>query len=178
MRDEINSNDMNGQNMTNSVNNDVVIRGNVKITVQDEERGEYLHFNDHNIIVYGARKVMAHLLAEAPTANVIYKLQLGTGGHGVDILTPIAPSRSDTTLEEPFVSVQPPAGRVYQPVGDENEVKFSFVLGKEEGNGTGAVAYTEAGLFTSGSVMFARETFPALIKNSTRQITFEWTIVF
>lgn len=178
MRDEINSNDMNCQNMISSVNNDVVVRGNVKITVQDDVRGEFVHFDAHNIIVYGARKVMSHLLAEAPNANVINKLQLGTGGHGVDILTPVAPSRSDITLEEPIVSVQPPSGVVFQPVGDENEVKFAFVLGKEAGNGTGAVAYTEAGLFTSANVMFARETFPALIKNSTRQITFEWTIVF
>ena len=60
----------------------------------------------------------------------------------------------------------------------ETSVKFTVVVEKAEGNGTGTVAYTEAGLFCSDSTMFARETFPAIVKNSTRRVTFEWSILF
>lgn len=187
MKDRMNSKDNSSAGMENNVTDSIVLQGNVKIIVNDDKKGEYVHFNDKNVITYAARKVMSHLLGDPSNNGKINKLILGTGGQyppntsggtGGDILTPIPPSRDETTLRLPLCEDAVFLGKVYQPVGEENEVKFTFVLGKDDGNGQGSVAYTEAGLFTVDETMFAMETFPALIKNSTRQITFEWTIVF
>jgi len=161
------------QNMQDTV----FLKGRFKVLI--EEGGESrVHFDAPNTIVNGAKKVMAYLVASRPENNVIYTLELGTGGTGPNILEPIPPTVNDVDLHTPAGLSIVTSGYDYSPVGIENIVTFSFILGKEQGNGTGTVAYTEAGLFTKAGIMFARETFPALVKNSSRKFTFQWSLIF
>jgi hypothetical protein len=154
------------------------VSGNVKITVEENGLSEVV-FNDHNLIVKLGRRYLAHIVSDDAESSKIRTFKLGTGGHELDDITdPIAPTADDTSLETiaytaGFDTVE------YLPSGEETQVKFTVVLETTEGNGTGTVAYTEAGLFLSPSgVLFAKETFPAVVKTASRRITFEWTILF
>ncbi len=134
-----------------------------------------------NLIVNLARKSLAHLVAEGEGVYVVNTFKLGTMGHsGSDILTPVDPTVTDTTLTDPspFSKVIPTLE--YLPVGNETSVKFTIPVEKAEANGAGgaAVAYTEAGLFSTNGNLFARETFEAIVKNANRKVTFEWTLLF
>ena len=200
MEDRVITNDAQNSALNETVQDFALrMRGHVRILVEDEVKGSYIHFDDHNIIVNGAKTVMAAMIAKGDSSYKISGLELGDGHVSGDILNPSAPSASDTGLGHQVP--QPGAGGTTIPytwiaVGDNyypkslvpgvTTAKFTFVLAKTAGNGkgTGTVAYTEAGLWAvaapgeSGATLFALETFPALIKNSSRQITFEWSIIF
>ena len=157
------------------------IRGSVKCFVEDGDGVVTLHHEKHNLIVNGARKALAHLIAQRPADYEIDTFELGTGGHvSGDILTPVSPTILDTDLEIPaFTKAIDHLVDVYLPTSpNETSVKFTIVVEKAEGNGSGTVAYCEAGLFCANTTLFARETFPAIVKNSTRKVTFEWSILF
>lgn len=154
------------------------LKGRVKILV--EEGGvSRVHFDDKNLIVNGAKPVMAHLLGAAPSNYVLSKLQLGTEGNvDGDIMTPLTPDVADFELHDASPITVNIASVEYLPVGVESSVLFRFILAKADGNGSGIKVYTEAGLFTTSDIMFAVENFPALVKNADRKITIEWTIAF
>lgn len=185
MIDKVNALDTNAGALVSSVQSSVDLRGNVRIIVDDEKLGRYVHFDQHNIIVNGAKGVMASLLANGYASYPIWGLAVGLGDPSWDIINPPAPQASTTGLVSQTYYVKEPSSRT---VVDSKTAKFTFVLAQNEGNGGydggQARAYTEAGLYAyaapsqSGSVLFAYETFPALIKNNTRQITFEWSIIF
>lgn len=172
--------------------------GQVSCFVQeiDPETGilgeKKLHHYKPNLIVNGARYVLAKLLIEDPNDVTLYnnsritKMKFGTDGQsGGDPLVPVAPTVSDTGLNTETLTLdmqdtvnQPDPYWGFEPMGDESSVRFTAIMGTTVGNGAGTVTYTEAGLFTKDDVMFARETFPSLVKNSSRVITFEWLILF
>lgn len=165
---------------THSLESNLKPRGRVRCFV--EENGvKTLAHEKSNLIVNGARKALAHLCGEASVSYRLDSFKLGTGGHAPgDILTPVSPTVTDADLETSFFTKGISHGSdVYLPTPpDETSIMFTVVVEKFEGNGTGTVAYTEAGLFCQNGTMFARETFPAIVKNSTRRITFEWSILF
>lgn len=188
MEDRVITNDAQNSALNETVQDFALrMRGHVRILVDDDARGSYVHFDDHNIIVNGAKKVMAAMIAKGDSSYKISGLELGIGHVSGDILNPSAPQASETELG---TSLNPrtwiAVGDNYTPKDLNNNgiAKFTFVLSKSAGNGDGVVAYTEAGLWAvavpgqSGATLFALETFPALIKNSSRQITFEWSIIF
>lgn len=132
-----------------------------------------------NMIVNGSRSALAHLIAEAQVSEAITTIEIGTEGHEPgDPYTPVSPTISDTALEDVSPFSKALEFFTYLPIGVETSVMFTFNIEKAEGNGSGIVLYTEAGLFTSGDTMFARNTFPAIVKTADRKIVFEWTIVF
>jgi hypothetical protein len=156
----------------------VGIRGSVKCFIE-EDGVKTLHHEKSNLIVNGARKALAHLVAEATATYKISQFQLGIAGHsGTDILTPVSPTINDVALNSSAFSKAITVFE-YLPSGAETSVKFTVVIDKAEANGSGVVAYTEAGLFCADNVtMFARETFPAIVKNANRRVSFEWSILF
>jgi hypothetical protein len=181
IQDKINSKVDFGTSQIQSIEDTLTLKGSVKCWIE-EDGVKTLHHEKSNLIVNGARKALAHLISDA---NSIYKIdyfKLGTGGHAPgDILTPVSPTITDTDLEEPAFSKAIDHGNdTYLPTPPaETSVKFTVVVEKAEGNGSGTVAYCEAALFCNdNATMFARETFPAIVKNSTRRITFEWSILF
>lgn len=159
------------------VSKDIQLKGRCKIIV--EENGiTSIHYDDQNMIVNVAKKILAHLLAEAPSDYALATLELGTGGHAPgDILTPVDPELTDIALETSEFS-KAISTFEYLPVSVDSTVKFTTVIERTEANGTGTVAYTEAGMFTTASDMFCRRTFPALVKTNNRKITIEWSIIF
>lgn len=160
-----------------SLEDKIVPKGRVRAFIE-ENGNRWLAWDDPNLIVNGARKALAHLVALPTDDYRIHKIGLGTGGHVAgDIITPISPSVADLGLEtQAFEKVI--TEYTFEPIGVETSVKFTVSLGRDEGNGSGVVAYTEAGLFCVNGTMFARETFPALVKNSNRRIIFEWSLLF
>jgi hypothetical protein len=175
--EKVNSRQLFGFSEILEIKDNVGIRGSVKCWV--EEAGVIkLHHEKHNLIVNGARKALAHLVAEADANYIINEFQLGTGGHAPgDILTPVSPTITDTALEIPAFTKAITVFE-YLPALAETSVKFTVIVDKPEGNGSGVVAYCEAGLFCDNGTMFARETFPAVVKNANRRVTWEWSILF
>lgn len=155
--------------------------GSVRAVIE-EDGVEWVAHEKHNLIVNLARPAMAALLAEADTDYVVDTFKIGTKGHDLgppeDILTPVAPTVTDTALIDTSPFSKSIGSFSYLPVGTPTSVQFITALEKAEGNGGGSVTYTEAGLFMNGGDMFARETFAAIVKNSARKITFYWQILF
>lgn len=156
-------------------------RGSVRAVI--EENGiEWVAHEQSNLIVNLARPAMAALLAEADTDYVVNTFKIGTQGHTLgppeDILTPISPTVTDTSLIDGSPFSKSISSFSYLPGGNPTSVQFVSVLEKAEANGSGSVTYTEAGLFMDGGNMFARETFAAIVKNSARKVTFYWKVLY
>ncbi len=143
-----------------------------------EEEGKVILFSEEkNTIVNLARASMAHAISEATGVASISHFKLGTGGHVVgDILTSLPALESDLDLEIPEYS-QPVVTKVFTL--NDTTVTFQITIEKSDANVGAAYAYNEAGLFTnSGTILFSRDTFPAMIKTPARKFYFEWAIVF
>lgn len=135
-------------------------------------------WEDKNAIVNGARIALGKLTTTADANYKITTMKFGTGGHVTgDILTPIEPSLADSNLETVVFS-KTIATWYYEPTGVETSVRFQVTMEKTQANGSGTTAYTEAGLFCANGTLFARETFPAIVKTENRRIIFDWTILF
>ena len=175
--DRINARDNSLIGMKWDTSDKVDIHGHVRAYIDDGVNIR-LHHAKHNLVVNQGRRVLAHLLAQGQATYAIATMHWGTGGHvGDDILTPVPPTVADVSLEADFFTKAVERYDFY-PEGEETTVMFTTVLEKTQGNGTGVVAYTEAGMFTAGGLMFARETFPAIVKTAKYRIIFEWTFLF
>lgn len=163
--------------------NGIQLRGRVKVLV--EENGvETVHHIKDNIIVNMARDTLCKLITAPQTNMHITQIRFGTRGHnGQDILNPEAPLITDTALKDTTTTFNKDI-ESFQMMPAQDSVKtsvdFHISLEKNEGNATGTAgkAYTEAGLYTAAGTLFARETFPAVIKTESRRITFIWSILF
>jgi hypothetical protein len=150
------------------------LHGNISIKIVGEDE---VVFEKENLIVNSARTILSYAIAEGGM-NIV-NLKLGRNGHISDPLSPIPPQITDTSLIDTAPFTKPVTTYIYLPdITNATSVAFSFVIEKPEGNGTGVVEYTEAGLFTSNGKMFSRVTFPSLAKDSTRKIIIDWTINF
>lgn len=175
--DKIKTSDSSMLGMTFEHSDNTNIRGHVRAFI-DDGVSVRLHHAKHNLVVNQGRKVLAHLLAQGVSSYSIATMHWGTGGHlGTDILTPVPPTVADTGLVED-VFTKAIERYDFFPENEETTVMFTTVLEKTQGNGSGTIAYTEAGMFTAGGLMFARETFPAIVKTAKYRIIFEWTFLF
>lgn len=163
--------------------NGIQLRGRVKVLV--EENGvETVHHIKDNIIVNLARDTLCKLITAPQTNMHITQVRFGTRGHnGQDILNPKAPLITDSALEDTTTAFNKNIDSfnlMPQAESVKTSVDFHITLEKNEGNATGTAgkAYTEAGLYTASGTLFARETFPAVIKTESRRITFIWSILF
>lgn len=149
-------------------------KGRVRIIIE-EDGVETLHWDDPNLVVDIGRTILADLFFGMGDQYAANYIALGTGGHAIDnILVPVDPQFTDIALEIPaFQKVFTTKEKL-----DDKSLRFTIFLDKGEANGTGTIAYTESGLYTANARMFARETFPALVKTPTRSITFIWDILF
>ena len=176
------------------IDNTKGLKGQVSCFYQDRDPitgkwGDLIqHHFKSNLIVKLARNALANLIADpSESANYsIATMRFGLDGQdGGDPLVPVAPLPLDTGLYSSFYShTLVPASEVsYEPIGDPTAVRFTVTL--TEGVANHAVdpspstqVYTEAGLFCANGDLFARETFPSLVKTDSRRITFEWLILF
>lgn len=168
-------------------------KGHVSCFYQDKdlltgEWGEEVqHHFKPNLIVKTARNALANLIADpAQSANYsIATMRFGLDGQdGGDPLVPVAPLPLDTDLYDSYYShtVVPASEVSYEPIDAPTAVRFTVTMTEALGNATPdptvAKVYTEAGLFCANGDLFARETFPSLVKTDSRRITFEWLILF
>lgn len=131
-----------------------------------------------NLVVDAGREVLARLLGGATTGYQVSRVSVGTGDD--------PPRYNDVTLS-------PQPGGEY--VGGENQVElyagatdkaieeitfpapflvqFRFALDYGEANG---FVIREAGLWTDSGVLFARKSFPGIIKGEENRIEMAWTI--
>ncbi len=139
------------------------------------ENGEViLDETQDNLIVNVARENLARAIAEGTAVYVVDTFALGDGNHAVgDILTPVNPDPGDTGLENQLFSR---AINSYSYPASST-VEFSTTVERNEANGAGIVAYTEAGLFSDHG-MFAIRSFPAMVKNNEREFQFLWRVIF
>ena len=157
----------------------IQLKGRVRAWVIEDGQAPVLAHEKNNLIVQGARKALANLIAEAPAPYIVSSMHWGTAGHqGQDILTPVPPTINDVQLNVDAFQKSIQSFTYLPTPPNETSVQFNCTMEKIEGNGSGVVAYTEAGLFCTNGIMFARETFPAIVKNSARKVIFEWVILF
>jgi hypothetical protein len=108
-------------------------------------------------------------------------MKFGKGGHNpLNQLEMVTVSVTDTDLydqgatpayyPDKSVTVTHPALR---------KVSFESTVDVGEGNGTGTLEYSEAGLFyDSGAVMWSHKAFGYIVKNNTIKLVATWTFTF
>jgi len=147
-------------------------KGLVTITLRDLW-GTVVSITRANLVVTKARETVTDWATGTFTES-IDDIELGTGGHEAgDPDTPIPPAESDIALETPLALSVKTITTKSQPTA--TTAQFDVVYGGTEGNGT----ITEAALKTSpGAVLFARVTFPKIIKDTSFSLGVEWKIIF
>jgi len=120
-------------------------------------------WEEKNLIVDGAKSVLASLLGGAVTGKSVTQIGFGTNG--------AAPVGSNTSLTGAFVKN---TGAATYPAA--SQVRFPFTLATTEGNG---LAIIEFGLLTTDSTLFSRRVRGAAIaKDNTISFSGNWTISF
>ena len=149
--------------------------GRVILTLRDLQGNVVYEYAANNLVVTDARELVTDLVG-GTTTEVPDEIAVGSGGHEVgDPNIPVPPTVSDATLEtEDFRKV---IGTKSQPT--PTEAQFQVVYATTEANSPGSI--TEAGLFTpaaSNDILFARVTFPEIVKTAILTLTITWKIIF
>lgn len=152
-------------------------RGCVVLTLRDPTAGGHIvyQYEANNLVVTDARELVTDLVG-GTTVEVPDEIAVGSGGHEpADPNIPIPPTVSDAALDtEDFRKV---IGTKTQPT--PTEAQFQVVYATTEANTPGSI--TEAGLFTpasSNDILFARVTFPEIVKTAILTLTVTWKIIF
>jgi hypothetical protein len=118
-------------------------RGILRYNVYRHLTGEKIlieKFEDHNLILTGARIQMAHLTAGDVEGRHVTQIAFGTNGTNPDV--------SDTIITNPYKKAV--SGFEYPDAGN---VKFNWGLGVGEANG---LAILEFGLLTADGTLYSR----------------------
>jgi hypothetical protein len=137
-------------------------RGSFRLRAYDE--GKLVRdYENHNLIVNGANKAMAHLVAGDFGGYFVSKIACGTNDDAANV--------TDTGITDAFSKEV--SGVTLSEVG---RVLFDWHLENNENNGT---VINEFGLLTEDDTLFARIVLEAPI-NKTSQIAVDvqWIIIF
>jgi hypothetical protein len=130
---------------------------------QGEERELIDEFEDHNLIVNGARDQMARLIAGNFTNRSVTKISFGTSG--------TEPAVADTAITNAFT--KDVTGYAYPAMG---QVTISWNLLTSEDNGQ---AIMEFGLVCADNTLFSRRVRAnPIYKASDISIEGQWIIIF
>ncbi|MDR2484451.1 MAG: hypothetical protein LBD55_03550 [Treponema sp.] len=146
------------------------------ITIQDKARihGEFHlrvfrrgmlieEYEDHNLIVNGARAAMARLVANDGSGKPINRIAFGTNG--------AAPSPANTVITAPFTKAV--AGFSYPATG-QVQINWNLLIGEANGK-----AIMEFGLICTDGTLFARKNRTnAIAKDSDISLEGQWIITF
>ena len=170
--------------------------GHTRITIIENGKS-WIHYDDHNIIVNNARKVMSHLIGDCDGDYVCINRFLLGGDNtltGAQMLDPNQPEVTDTEIKYTtnlFTRNKGDlgAGSVelmatsYPDAPSEISCLFSMRILKTEGNimDPDPTVYVAAGLVAvddpeTTPLLFASQTFPVITKTPQREILFEWEI--
>ena len=147
------------------------------IIIKDEESNNVI-YQGHNLVVLRGRHILQQRMLNIGMYKDYSLTHFGIGNGGTDqnnMLIPIAPTENDTALYNHIL---------YKPLEKKTSLSSTsalveLFLAKEDG--TDLFVYTEAGLFASDGVnyeLYARITFPAIIKDSSRSQRMYWYLFF
>jgi hypothetical protein len=131
-----------------------------------DKNGNVFVYDTPNVITFGARDVMSHLLVGDSVTT--YKLAYLAVG-----LNNTAPTRDDTSLANQLLQV-PFTNYTFPTTG---QVEMTAVLDfTSPANGQ---VLNEAGLICAdGTTLFARQVFGDITKTSSLQLQFIWRIIY
>jgi hypothetical protein len=140
----------------------VAMRGCFRMRIY--QRGKLIEeYEDHNLIVDGARATMAKLITGNGSGKNINRIAFGTNGN--------IPVPNDTAITSPFTKT---FDRITYPAS--NQVEFGWSLATTEANGK---AICEFGLLCADGTLFARKNRGKPInKDSDIAIEGQWVIIF
>lgn len=152
----------------------IPLRGDLTVRMRDAATGRVIRTYDiRNTVTYIGMGVMVNLISQraidtAPAQFKIATLKVGTG------TTP--PVRGDSALVDasPFSLAIGDGDKDPNTIGPY-ELVISVTLGSGDANGK---LLAEAGLFTAGGQMFARQVHPAIQKQAAIAIDYNWRIAF
>jgi hypothetical protein len=120
-------------------------------------------YRDDNLIVNGARIVMAHLASGDGSGKPINRIAFGTNG--------AVPSPSNTVITSPFIKAV--TGFSY-PASGQIQIDWKLMVGEANGK-----AIMEFGLLCSDGTLFARKNrSKAIEKDSDISLEGQWIITF
>jgi hypothetical protein len=137
-------------------------RGSFRVKVW-EQGGLIRDYQKHNLIVDGAKGVMARLVGGDADGYYVSKIACGTSAAEAD--------PEDTAITDMFVK---DVEDISFP--DSDQVQFDLHIGADENNGN---TINEFGLLTENDTLFARIVMDEPI-NKTHQVSLdvEWVIIF
>lgn len=172
---------------------DKLVEGYFTAKYRDDDGKWVSHFERKNLIVNGARKIMAHAIGDCSGNYCINQFRLGgdNGLNAATLLTPERPKATDIQLvyytnlfvrnRADLVETLPGFTVSYPNTPNETSVMFEVLIGKTEANilDPQPTVYVAAGLYVGGgSDLFASQTFPVITKTPNREFLFQWEIRF
>lgn len=153
----------------------IPLRGDLTVRTRDAATGRVIRsYEIRNTVTYIGMGVMVNLITQRaidltpPDQFKIASIKVGIG------TTP--PVRGDSALVDPAPFVIPVNDINKQPnVSGPYELRVSVTLGSGDANGK---LLAEAGLFTAGGQMFARQVHPAIQKEAAIAVDYDWRISF
>jgi len=171
---------------------DRVIEGDFRAFIVEDNK-KIIHYEKHNVIVEGARKIMARSVGDCTEPYCINQFRMG-GDNSLDMqtaLNPLPPNPSDIDLvyannlfirnKDDNILGLPAFVVSYPNEPNETSVLFTVKIGKAEANNLDPepTVYVAAGLFMAdGDILFSSQTFPVMSKTTSREFWFEWEIRF
>jgi hypothetical protein len=138
-------------------------RGSVSFRLTDENGKIVREYANHNLVVDGAKGVMAHLLGGDFEGYTITQIACGTSDEAADV--------TDTEITDEFAK---DVSEISYPASDQ--VQFDWHLDKTEYNGK---SINELGLLTDDDILFARIVLDEpLPKTSQFSMDVQWVIIF
>jgi hypothetical protein len=139
-------------------------RGSFRFQLHDAASGKLVRdYASHNLVVDGAKGVMAHLIGGDSGACAVAKIACGVNGAETD--------PADAEITEAFVKE---ISGVSYPESDQ--VQFDWHLADDEYNGK---AIKEFGLLTEDEALFARIVLDEpLPKTPQFSIDVQWAVIF
>lgn len=152
----------------------IPMRGDLTVRTRDAATGRVLRtYEIRNTVTYIGMGVLVNLISQRaadPAAALLKIAELRVGND------PTPPVRGDSAMGDPSPFTI--------PVNDVNktpntlgpyELRVNVTLGANEANGK---LLAEAGLFTAGGQLFARQIHPGIQKQAAIAIDYDWRIAF
>jgi hypothetical protein len=151
------------------------LRGDLSITVRAYPGGPALmHYEIRNMIMYNGLTAVLQLLAQksgdpAPSTLKVSGLRVGTG------TTP--PARGDTNLVAPVYTITVNDGDKTETTSGTFELRvLSTLPNGTNGDPYNNVTLSEAGLILGTNLLFARQIYPGIPKNTANVVEYDWRV--
>ena len=149
------------------------MRGVFSMRVKDRAGNIVEEYVDHNMIVNGAKLVMAKLVSDPAMYSDLFIRNI-VFGDGDGTATPDQDSIDGNSWDKPLdVDSE---GKWYEyPEGTADRVQFNWSLDYNEFNGHDIKQF---GLLCNDGTLFAKKTRRAIYKDDTLSFEGTWTIIF